>query len=117
MRMALRLMFWLTLGFIAFVTLSPIGDRPVTPFGANEERFAAFFAVSLLLMMAYPARRLTWFVLLVVGAGLLEASQNIVPGRHGRLHDFEFKTLGILCGGALGVLLERFLLGRHSAAE
>ena len=110
-RTAARLAFWLALGAVAFVTLSPIADRPVTPFGSGVERFGAFAALSGLLMLAYPAHRMRWFWALVVLAALLEAGQNLVGGRHGRLGDFDVKALGA-AAGALAALATERLAGR-----
>ena len=107
LRMAARLAFWLALAAVAFVTLSPIAERPVTPFGPNVERFAAFVVLSGLLMLAYPAHRLRWFWALVGLAALLEAGQNLVGGRHGRLGDFDVKALGAAVGALAALATER----------
>ena len=107
LRMAARLAFWLALAAVAFVTLSPIAERPVTPFGPNVERFAAFVVLSGLLMLAYPAHRVRWFWALVGLAALLEAGQNLVGGRHGRLGDFDVKALGAAVGALAALATER----------
>ena len=107
LRTAARLVFWLALAAVAFVTLSPIAERPVTPFGPNVERFAAFVVLSGLLMLAYPAHRLRWFWALVGLAALLEAGQNLVGGRHGRLGDFDVKALGAAVGALAALATER----------
>ena len=107
LRTAARLAFWLALAAVAFVTLSPIAERPVTPFGPDIERFAAFAVLSGLLMLAYPAHRLRWFSALVGLAALLEAGQNLVGGRHGRLGDFDVKALGAAVGAVAALATER----------
>ena len=107
LRRSARVLFWLTLAYVAFVTLSDIAYRPETPFGPNKERFAAFALVSALLMLGYPRHRLMWLLGLVAVAGLLEAGQELVPGRHGRVHDFEVKALGAFAGAAAAVVVER----------
>ena len=104
---AARVLFWVALAYVAFVTLSPIADRPETPFGPNVERFVAFAVVSLLLVIGYPRHRLGWFIGLVVAAGLLEASQGLVDGRHGRLHDFIVKGAGASAGALAALLISR----------
>ncbi len=106
-RTAARVLFWLTLAYVAFVTLSPIAFRPETGFGPDGERFAAFAVASALLMLGYPRHRLAWFAGLVVVAGLLEAAQNLVEGRHGRWHDFEVKAAGAAAGAVLALGVER----------
>ena len=107
LRSAARLLFWLTLAYVAFVTLSPIGDRPVTPFGPQAERFSAFLVVSALLMVGYPTHRLRCFWALAAVAALLEAGQNLVGGRHGRVIDFDVKVCGAAAGAAAALVLER----------
>ena len=98
LRTAARLLLWLTLLVLAFVTLSPMAFRPETPFGPNAERFAAFLVVSTLAMLAYPRHRLPLFFVLVAVAAVLEASQNLVGERHGRTLDFVVKAFGIFAG-------------------
>ncbi|MGI3900823.1 MAG: hypothetical protein ACRYGP_31040 [Janthinobacterium lividum] len=107
LRRAARVLFWLALAYVAFVTLSPIADRPETPFGPNVERFGAFAFVSLSLMIGYPKHRLGWFIGLVTVAGVLEASQGLVDGRHGRLHDFVIKSAGAAAGALAALAIVR----------
>ena len=102
-RTAARVLFWLTLDSVCFVTLSPVAFRPETGFGPDKERCAAFVVVSALPMLGYPRHRLAWFLGLVALAGLLEASQNLVGGRHGRWHDVEVKAAGAAAGAVLAV--------------
>jgi hypothetical protein len=115
LRTGARVLFWLTLAYVAFVTLSPIELRPETDLGPNEERFIAFAVVSVFLMLGYPRQRLAWFVGLVATAGLLEASQNLVEGRHGRWHDFDIKVAGAAAGSLIALAVERVAGGlrRH----
>ncbi|CAN7653214.1 hypothetical protein LJR016_005116 [Devosia sp. LjRoot16] len=91
---------WLLLAAIAFVTLAPIGLRPISSFSPSIERFAAFAAVGLCFALAYP--RHLWLVLaLVLGAAIaLEALQLVSASRHGRLFDLAVK----LAGGGFGVV-------------
>ncbi len=107
MRSACRALFWLALAATAFVTLSPIDDRPMTPFGADPERAAAFAVLSALAMLGYPARRLLWLSAIVAVAVSLEVGQNLVGGRHGRVPDAEVKAFGTLAGAVLALALER----------
>ena len=110
LRRAAQVLVWLTLAYVAVVTLSPIADRPVTPFGPDVERFGAFALIGLLLMVGYPRHRLAWFLGLVAVAGLLEASQGLVAGRHGRLHDFAVKAAGAAAGAAAAGIVLRIAL-------
>lgn len=109
LRSAARVLFWLTLAYVAFVTLSPIADRPLTPFGPQVERFGAFLVVGALLMIGYPGHRLRWFWALVVVAAALEAGQNLVGGRHGRVIDFDVKACGAAAGAVMGFVVERLV--------
>ncbi len=107
MRRLAGVLFWLGLLGIGAATLGPIDFRPESGLPPQVERFGAFLAVSLLFTLAYPRRRVGgWLVLLLV-AGLLEILQNDVPGRHGRVPDFEAKALGVLFGAAAGVAMAR----------
>lgn len=116
LRRAARILSWLTLVAVAFVTLSPIAFRPETPFGADQERFAAFAAVGVLLTLGTPRHRLGWFLGLLAVAGLLEAAQTLVAGRHGRLHDAEVKAAGAVAGAVVALWAE-MLAGRIAGAS
>ena len=107
LRTGARALFWLTLAVVVFVTLSPIDLRPETELGPNRERFAAFAVVSVFLMLGYPRHRLGWFLGLAAVAGLLEAAQNLVDGRHGRWHDAEVKIAGAAIGALVALAVER----------
>ena len=78
---------WLLLAALAFVTLSPIGLRPETAAPASLERFAAFAALGGTFCLGYPKHRVSVLLFMVAVAGVLEALQHLVPGRHGRIAD------------------------------
>lgn len=109
------MLFWLTLVALAIVTLSPIAFRPETAFGADGERFAAFAVTGMLLMFGTPRHRIGWFLGLLALAGLLEAAQTLVAGRHGRLHDAEVKAAGAAVG-TVAALWAEMLAGRIAGA-
>lgn len=99
---------WLALALIAFVTLSPIGDRPILA-SPHLEHFAAFALMGLAFALAYPHRVLL-IVTIVIGAALgLEALQLLTPDRHGRVADALIKVLGGISGICVGQMLS-FLL-------
>jgi hypothetical protein len=75
---------WLALAFIAFATLSPIGDRPVLP-GPQFEHFAGFALVGFAFVLAYPRHTLLRIVIVIGSAFALEALQLLTPDRHGRI--------------------------------
>ena len=94
---------WLSLAFIVFATLSPIGLRPQVA-GVGLERFAAFAVTGLLFGLAYPRRLGLVVALVLCGACILEISQLITPDRHGRLPDLFIK----MAGGSAGILVAQF---------
>ncbi|KWV58544.1 hypothetical protein AS156_33690 [Bradyrhizobium macuxiense] len=99
-----RIAGWLALAFIAFVTLSPIYDRPSIG-NPQLEHFAAFAILGLALMLGYP-RRMLPIVLIVIGSAyMLEAMQLLTPDRHGRVLDALVKAVGGLCGIGAGRLV------------
>jgi hypothetical protein len=98
------IMGWLSLAFIVFVTLSPIGDRPSLA-SPHLERFAAFALMGLAFALAYPNRVLL-VVAVVVGAAFgLEALQLLTPDRHGRAADALAKALGGISGISIGQMV------------
>lgn len=89
---------------LAFVTLCPIGLRPhLAP--ANEERFAAYFVLGILIALAAQRRWLAATACVVVLAFGLEAAQLLAPGRHAQLSDALVKAMS----GALGSTTGQFI--------
>ncbi|WP_062227846.1 VanZ family protein [Aureimonas frigidaquae] len=105
----IRLAAWLALGAVIFVTLSPISMRPVSSADVDIERLAAFVVLGGLFGAGYPRRWPLVLLLLIAGGAGLELSQNLVPGRHGRVEDFLFKAGGAVLGAGLGVVAIRLL--------
>jgi len=93
----------LLLGFIVFVTLSPIHLRPKTGY-PNLERFAAFLILGLAYTLAAPRRVMLVAVCLVAAAFALEAAQYWAPTRDPDLSDALVKALGALAGVAMARL-------------
>jgi hypothetical protein len=105
---------WLALGFIVYVTLSPINDRPVIA-GPQLEHFAAFALVGVAFALAYPRRVFLIAALILISAFGLEALQLLTPDRHARLLDALVKASGGICGigiGQLGQLVLRTQIDR-----
>ena len=104
---------WISLGYIAYVTLSPIGLRPIAIHNHPAyERFAAYAILGILFGLAYP-RRIWTVICIVVGAAIaLEGLQHLIPGRHGRLADLLEKA----SGGLFGVLSAWVVYGRSAAS-
>jgi len=95
---------WLAFAFIAFVTISPIYDRPSIA-APQIEHFAAFALLGLLLVMGYPRRTLAIIAMIIGSAYALEALQFLTPDRHARLLDATVKAIGGLCGIGAGRIL------------
>jgi VanZ family protein len=105
----LRVAAWLAMAFIVFVTLSPLGLRPVTSEPPQLERFAAFLVLGGLFAAGYPKRWPVVMITLVAFAVMLEAGQELAPTRHAHLRDAMAKALGAFVGaGAVGIWLTRF---------
>lgn len=101
-----RVLAWLSLAFIAVVTLAPIGFRPESGFSPTIERFSAFAVIGLVFALAYP-RKLWLAVVIALGSAiLLEVLQVLDPSRHGRVFDAIVKV----AGGAVGLILGQMLL-------
>ncbi|MGO4525075.1 VanZ family protein [Microvirga sp. 2MCAF35] len=102
-----RWVAWLLVGAIAIFTLAPIEFRPLSGAPVSLERFGAFVVIGTMFCLGYPGHRPRILVLLIGMIGLLEVTQNYVPGRHGRLPDGMVKMSGALIGAAFAMLLTR----------
>ncbi|MCO5130407.1 MAG: hypothetical protein M9932_07560 [Xanthobacteraceae bacterium] len=106
-RRVTRVLAWLCLAYIAFVTVGPIDFRPETGYSPRLERLVAFMVMGGLFAAAYP-RHIVLAGLVVIGSALLlEAFQVFEPSRHGRLFDSAVKIIGGLIGLGAGWLLAR----------
>lgn len=99
-----RLLGWLALAALIFVTLAPIGLRPVSGTFVSLERFGAFAVLGFLFAFGYPRHSLQVLALVVMAAAGLEALQLIEATRHGRMTDFLVKALGAGFGVAAVIL-------------
>lgn len=107
-----RVIAWLLLAIVAMATLLPIEGRPVTGAPAGLERFAAFALIGAAFQLGYP-RRYVGLVLFVVGlAGAMEMAQNVIPDRHGNLHDYAVKASGAILGAIVAGLARRIAAPR-----
>jgi hypothetical protein len=99
---ALKVLAWLLLAGLVFVTLSPISLRPSSPLPTGAERAVALMFVGFVFALAYP-RRIVLVALVVLGSTvLLELLQLVSPSRHGRVIDVAVKLVGAGLGLALG---------------
>jgi hypothetical protein len=102
------LLAWVSLGYIVYVTLSPIGLRPVASNNPAYERLAAYAMVGILFGLAYRRRVLALGI--VVGTAIaLEGLQYLTPDRHGRLVDLVEKASGGLLGVLVAIAASRYL--------
>jgi VanZ family protein len=105
MHAALRVLAWLLLAGLVFVTLSPISLRPVSFLPVQLERALALALIGLVFALAYP-RRIFLVVFLLVGVTIgAELLQLFSPSRHGRLVDVMVKLLGVAAGLAIGYVV------------
>lgn len=108
---ALRVVAWLLLAGLIFVTLSPINLRPISPLPTQLERAIAVMLVGFVFALAYP-RRFVLVTAIVLGAtALLEVLQLVTPSRHGGWADVAVKLLGGSIGLVAGWIINR--LRRH----
>ncbi len=107
----LKILAWLCLAVILFLTLSPIGLRPHDPLPVNIDRALAFCVMAGLFVAAYPRQWPAVLMLSLCGAGMIELLQFLSPTRHAQLPDALVKASGAIAGVALGALFNR-LTGR-----
>jgi hypothetical protein len=96
-----RVVGWLLLAAAVFVTLCPIGLRPVTGYPLWLEHSAAYAVLVLVFSVGYPCHRLLVLILTILAAGAQEAAQALEWTRHGRLSDFYGKAIGCAFGWML----------------
>lgn len=115
----LRMIAWLTLAAIVFVTVSPIGYRPHDIVSTNFDRAAAYAVLSALFVIAYPRHLWAVAVLVTAIAGGVELLQWLAPTRHPGMIDVVVKAAGGLVGILVGALLHtgvRHFLARLNLA-
>jgi VanZ family protein len=110
-RTVFRLAAWLVVLAVAVFTLSPIEMRPTLDAPPDIERLAAFALMGAAFCLGYPKHRWKIILLVVAVAGALEILQHVVPGRHGRLHDFNVKAFAAVVGVVLAMLIEQSVEG------
>lgn len=109
----LKLVAWALLAYIAFVTLSPIELRPISPLPTQLERAVALATVGFFFALAYP-KRIFLISLIVLGTTIgLEALQLVTPSRHGRIIDLGVKLVGGISGIAIGQAIRRLAAYRQ----
>jgi hypothetical protein len=90
---------WVTIAFIIYATLVPIGLRPTLgPISPNYERFVAYAIASVAIGLAYPRRPIRVATMVIALVVVLEVAQLAIPGRDARVGDALIKALGALAG-------------------
>ena len=100
-RLVARVVGWLLLAVIVFLTLSPASYRPVTKFGHNLEHFLIHLVLGITFGIGYARR---WWLLALGLVGLtaaVEFAQLFVPGRHARLKDLVIDAGAVCLGVAI----------------
>ncbi|KQP53612.1 hypothetical protein ASF41_23355 [Methylobacterium sp. Leaf111] len=97
-----RLLGWLALATLVFVTVVPIGLRPVSGAPVSLERLGAFAVLGFLFAFGYSKRPVRVLALVIIAAAGLEAFQLLEATRHGRMADFLVKAAGGGIGVAIG---------------
>ncbi|WGR69670.1 MULTISPECIES: VanZ family protein [unclassified Bradyrhizobium] len=99
---------WLALAFIAFVTLSPIQNRPALA-GLQLEHFAAFAFMGFAFASGARRHAIAIAVMTITAAVVLESLQLLTPDRHARVLDASVKAIGGVCGVGLSRLAASWL--------
>ncbi len=112
-----KILSWLLIAAVIFVTVSPIGLRPHTLITVSIDRAAAFALTGGAFAIAYPRRRLSLALFLLAAAFGIEILQYIAPTRHPQFADASVKAAGALLGMATGktALMIRRMRLSHAA--
>lgn len=101
-RQFFKILSWLLVAAIVFVTISPIGLRPHTMTTVSLDRAAAFALVGFAFALAYPRRWFTLGLFLLAAAFGIELLQYVSPTRHPQFSDALVKAAGAMVGLAAG---------------
>lgn len=101
-RQFFKILSWLLVAAIVFVTISPIGLRPHTMTTVSLDRAAAFALVGFAFALAYPRRWFTLGLFLIAAAFGIELLQYVSPTRHPQFSDALVKAAGAIVGLAAG---------------
>jgi VanZ family protein len=97
---------WAALCLVAYVTLSPLAQRPTLPTSWHIDHVAAFAVIGGLFCLAYPRSIFAVLVIVLGSAALLEFLQLLTPDRHARTLDAVQK----IAGGGVGIIAGRAIL-------
>jgi VanZ family protein len=95
---------YLAVLLIGVLSLLPGALRPQTGVPGQFEHLIAYFGASVVLALhADSSPRWSVSLLLVPYAGGLELAQLFIPGRHARLSDFLFNSIGAALGAVVAI--------------
>jgi VanZ family protein len=97
-RLVAKVVGWLLLAVIIFLTLSPPSYRPVTNVGHNLEHLLIHLMLGVTFGIGYARRWWPVALGLVALTAAIEFAQLFVPGRHARLKDLVIDA-GAVCLG------------------
>jgi VanZ family protein len=106
-------------GLCLLIILSVIpGQMQVrTPAPKAFEHLTAYFIVASTLALGFGSRRLLFAtavaIFLIAFSGALELAQEMIPGRTGRLLDWEASSVGAILGTAFAVMLGNLLFAKR----
>lgn len=111
---ACRWLAWGCVLLLAALSWTPGEEMVRTGFPGQIEHFVAYFGTGLIAAVGY--RRSVSPIVIALAlcgyAGLLEAGQDWVPGRHANLIDFAASGAGAVAGAAAGAAAMRLWFGR-----
>ena len=103
---------WVSVGFIIYATLVPLGMRPTAgEIGPDYERFASYAVTAALMVLAYPQHPVRVGLMVSAIAVLLEISQLAIPDRDARVADAVVKITGGLAGLVVSLFFKRLMTG------
>jgi VanZ family protein len=103
----IRVVAWLLLSAIVFLSVVPPSSRPTTSGPHTFEHAAIFLATGISFGMAYLGREWLLSIGAILFCAAIEVAQLYVPGRHGRLSDFIVDATTAILGVFVGCILLR----------
>jgi hypothetical protein len=111
-----RILAWIGLFAIVFLSVVPAAERPVTELGPQFEHFAAFALVGGAFAVAYDLSFSRLMILALLFCGGIELLQVPAPTRHARVSDFIVDFVAA-CFGIGVVWVGKKLLVRMAPAK
>jgi VanZ family protein len=100
MTLLARTLAFTAIAIVVALTLGPVGVRSMSPVDPGWDRALAYAVIGFLLILSFPRHRWRVIVGVLVMIVGLEAAQELLPDRHGRLVDVIEKSIGAGLGAA-----------------